>query len=478
MTLEAASPLDKANPPTNSAKVAVEAVDARVRVLYVEDQARFEYRYLKNLLMREPTVVSSVLLLSADPEFPQEGNEPIRRFPTSPAELNAYDVVLLGDVDPGTGWTSADALANLADWVEHKGGGLAWLAGSRFGPEVWRNTPLGKLLPVQPAGQAVRTGDKASGYRPALSPEGRRSPIFLLDPAAIAAGTDPGGIVASLPAWHWAASVGQPTPAAQALAVHPVLRSGDGPLPLVVAGYYGAGRTVYCGTDDVWQWRRYRDIEQWRSFWLQTVRWLAGPRRLGRTGGWCCRRARTACGSARRSAWMRVRDEVLAGGLPDRLQAVVGRAAGQGGQTVWLKRSPGRASFVGSISPEAAGPLEVRVDLPDSDQSASTTLTAELPEAETADSPADPGAMDRWVRAVEQAHGQAWTLDLRDLDQLSHLPLPTARVQHRLTDIRLWDNWLALLLVTGMFLSEWVWRRGQGHGMIGPVRRSMMFYIT
>src|SRR5439155_2543116 len=90
-----------------TAQVAV--LDAKLNVLFVDGAPRWEYRYLKNEMIRDRTVNISCLLTSADPSFAQEGDPPddktgfpgpIKRFPESIQEMMAYDVVLFGDVDP------------------------------------------------------------------------------------------------------------------------------------------------------------------------------------------------------------------------------------------------------------------------------------------------------------------------------------------------------------------------------------------
>jgi len=58
----------------------VEVVDRPLRVLYIEGYPRWEYRYLKNLLLREKYLASSIMLLSADRDFAQEGNMAITRL--------------------------------------------------------------------------------------------------------------------------------------------------------------------------------------------------------------------------------------------------------------------------------------------------------------------------------------------------------------------------------------------------------------
>ena len=458
LLLKVESSVPEVNLGNNRAQLQVEAVSAQIRVLYVEREARFEYRYLKNLLVREPSVISSVLLLSADPEFPQEGTEPIRRFPASRQELDRYDVVLLGDVDPKSGWIDTAGLETLAGWVEQNGGGLGWMPGARVNLRAWRDTPLGKVLPVRPAESGVTQPPAAEPYRLLLTPEGARSSIFFLDVNNVPAKQ----VIDSLPEWYWSASPTMATPAAQPLAVHPRLRTPEGPVPLVVTGHYGAGQTFYCGSDEMWRWRRFRDIEHWQAFWLQTVRWLAGPRKLGAYRKVVLEAAPEKVQAGQPVNFnLRVHDETLAGGLPERLGATI---RGQDGTTrnLWLQRPADLADYTGSIAPDRAGTYTAQVRLPAATQPASTTFTVQLPEAEAADSPADSTALKQWVLAVEQAGGKGYVLEPGKLSELASLPLPEARPHRQTMDLRLWDNWLALVLVAGLFLTEWAWRRARG----------------
>ena len=86
-------------------------MDTHVNVLYVEGYPRWEYRYLKNELLHEGTINVSILLLSADETFSQEGTTrklpdgteerwTIQPFPETEEEMLKYDVILLGDVEP------------------------------------------------------------------------------------------------------------------------------------------------------------------------------------------------------------------------------------------------------------------------------------------------------------------------------------------------------------------------------------------
>ena len=55
-------------------------LDARIAVLYVDGYPRWEYRYIKNEMIRDKTVDISCLLTSADQTFAQEGDPASRRL--------------------------------------------------------------------------------------------------------------------------------------------------------------------------------------------------------------------------------------------------------------------------------------------------------------------------------------------------------------------------------------------------------------
>ena len=57
---------------TRAASIAV--LDTKVTLLYVDGYPRWEYRYLKNQMIRDKTVSVSCLLTSADPTFLQGGS--------------------------------------------------------------------------------------------------------------------------------------------------------------------------------------------------------------------------------------------------------------------------------------------------------------------------------------------------------------------------------------------------------------------
>ncbi|HNQ22978.1 MAG TPA: hypothetical protein PKK06_07785 [Phycisphaerae bacterium] len=274
----------------NLDRVEVLVGEDRVRVLYVEGYPRFEYRYLKNALLREPTVRLSVLLLEADPEFVQEGAEPIRRFPETAEELDAFDVVLFGDVDPRpagdpgaaglAGWLTAGQMKLLLDFVGHRGGGFGLLAGERAAPQHFLGTPLEKLLPVRidPDFASHYAASRTGGYRPQLTPEGRASRLFRFAEQR----DESERLLDSLPELFWIARTQGPRPGAAVLLEHPTQETMVGKTPLVVLGRYGAGRLFFQATDDTWRWRRHTGEFLHDTYWVRVVRELMPTQRLAR----------------------------------------------------------------------------------------------------------------------------------------------------------------------------------------------------
>ncbi len=138
-------------------------------MLYIEGQPRYEYRFVKSLLERESpdakknkSVDLRVLLLDADPDFARPDKSALADFPATQAELEQYDVVILGDANPNHPMLK-DRLKMLADFVRGADGkgpkqgkagtGLLMLAGPLYAPHAYKDTPLADILPIELTGK-------------------------------------------------------------------------------------------------------------------------------------------------------------------------------------------------------------------------------------------------------------------------------------------------------------------------------------
>jgi uncharacterized membrane protein len=257
-------------------------LDAKINVLYVDGYPRWEYRYIKNEMIRDKTIEISCLLTSADPTFHQEGDRPdsAQSFPESIEKLMEYDVVLFGDVDPRQFSDSQLQLVN--DFVAKKGGGFGMVAGPRWSPGQFKGTPIEAILPVaitRVEGEENR-GPISQGFRLALTKAGTDSSIFRFFPdRAINEKFLRDDIQ---PIFWYCKGVSVKPGVGEAYAEHPTESGPDGRrAPILVLGRFGGGRTLFSAIDDSWRWRFYTGESVFDTYWVQQVRYLARSKKLG-----------------------------------------------------------------------------------------------------------------------------------------------------------------------------------------------------
>ena len=251
----------------------------QIRVLIVQAYPNYEFRYLKHLLQRDSTIEVHTLLQEADPGYAEIDQAALRSFPVRREDLFRYDVVIFGDVNPsflGTG-----VMRNLSEFVSEKGGGLVFIAGPRYMPAAYRDTPLAALIAAGLRRRRARAGDRgaAEGFQVLPTELGFASPTMQL-------GDTPeqnGEIWSKLPPLYWMFEVSKLKPAVRVLAEHPSRSGGDGAkLPLISLQYVGAGKVLFHAIDGTWRWRyRVGDVF-FARYWIQTIRYLSRAKLLGK----------------------------------------------------------------------------------------------------------------------------------------------------------------------------------------------------
>ena len=248
-------------------------ISKKLKILYVEDEPRYEYRYLHNAILRDTTLDFGCLLLSGDNvNGGGEGNFPVKGFPTTEKELFDYDIIVLGDVPRS--YFSETQLQALRRFVEDRGASMLVIAGEQHMPHEYAGTPLEAVLPVviSSAPTPVVTDEE---FRWQLTPEGRRSPIMQLDEND----TENARIWATLPGMFWAAGVPRVKPGATVLASHSTRRNTDGPYPIVAYQPFGAGKCYLQLVDSTWRWRWRVGDRYFYRYWGQVFRTLT-PKEL------------------------------------------------------------------------------------------------------------------------------------------------------------------------------------------------------
>ncbi|MBY0112818.1 MAG: hypothetical protein K2Y21_08355 [Phycisphaerales bacterium] len=271
------------DPLNQKLSVRLRVIDRPIRVALVDGYPRWEYRYLKNLLLRERTIRSSALILSADRRFLQEGSDPLASLPRTKEEWQPFDVVVLGDVRSEL--LSAEQQAQIKQLVAEKGAGLLWIGGASATPGSYRSTPLADLLPftmddstdaARPYAESVLVSPGAAAERLGVLRLGEGD--TLVWPPIL---SDPNAGWTSL---RYAQRIesNRLKPAAEVLAratmaSAPVIANSEsaGSTPLVITMRYGAGRVIYVATDEIWRWRFGRGETLPERFWLPLIRLLA-----------------------------------------------------------------------------------------------------------------------------------------------------------------------------------------------------------
>jgi uncharacterized membrane protein len=453
----------------NAVEVGVHIAPEKIRVLYVDAYPRYEYRYLHTLLQRsDVNLATQCYLLSATPDFPQESSRDLPSLTAVPTDrkelLDHYDVVILGDLNPYA--ISPDPsrceefMASLHEFVE-RGGGLLSIAGEYDNPRSFAGTPLEELLPVvlDPTAATGIEGTLTKSWHPRLEDPADPHEVVRLVPDAAknrALWEEDGG----LSGFYWFSPVLRAKPGAQVLLRHPEEGNASGRYPLLVAGWFPAGRTLFVGFDETWRWQYRYGTRYHERFWRNAVRWVALSRL--RSGD---RRVQLDALKARYDLDERVTLEarVLDEDYrpSERPEQSVRLTAPDGSSThMDLQRVPERPGlYRANFDVERPGLYSASIDLAAESggvHAATTVFEVTLPSRENADPSPDPQALGE-VAALTR--GKA--LDLAHVDELlAQFPGHEERrepISSELDDA--WDTWGTLLLALALLSAEWVLRK-------------------
>lgn len=253
--------------------------EEKLRVLVVESYPRWEYRYLRNALSRDPGVDVSCLLFQPGLSKVGGGNKDyIKQFPAGLDELSKFDVVFLGDVGLDDGQLTIEQCRLLKGLVEHQASGLVFMPGWQGRQLSLLDTDLGDLCPVlMDAGQPGGWGSRTPGHFE-LTEIGRRSLLTKLADTQ----DDNMEVWEDLPGFQWYAPVVRAKAGSEVLAVHKDMTNEHGRLPLLVTRTFGAGKVLFMGTDGAWRWRKGVEDKYHYRFWGQVVRWMAYQRNMAK----------------------------------------------------------------------------------------------------------------------------------------------------------------------------------------------------
>ena len=273
LTLSVPVEADEAIADNNEEAFEIQIRMETLKALIVDSLPRWEYRYLRNALERDPGVDMRCMLFH--PEIGVGGGRNyLNTFPSDKETIGAYDVIFLGDVGIGEGELTMEQAELIRGLVESQAGGLVFTPGRRGRLLSLVDSPLGDLLPVSLDPDAP-TGVPLNNETPlTLTQKGSRHLLTRFETQQ----EDNAELWQRLPGFFWSAPVMKSRPGAEVLGVHGSLRNEWGRLPVLVTRPFGSGNTLFMGTDAAWRWRRGVEDKYHYRLWSQVTRWMAHKR--------------------------------------------------------------------------------------------------------------------------------------------------------------------------------------------------------
>jgi hypothetical protein len=249
----------------------------RSEVLVLEDTWRWGFKFLRRVLEDDPSFTMTAFLPRGE-AFMQFG-EPDRQvklggFPQTRAELERFDIIVLGDVNPKR-WPAGLSRV-IEQLVTEDGKSLIVIAGPNLAHWL-ESAELATLLPVDIVPQSARPIEGPVPVR--VTREGGMTPFFSLAP--IVDDT-------SLPSMSQVYPPLRKKPAATILLEAATKSNAYGGIILAAEHTVGRGRVLFLGSDTLWRWQMQGPQDEGgltphMLFWQQALRAMA-PAHPGDSG--------------------------------------------------------------------------------------------------------------------------------------------------------------------------------------------------
>ena len=261
----------EANTANNSMARLVNVESAQRRVLYVEGEPRWEYKFMRRAEDDDHSIQLVSMLRTTENKIYRQGIDDPKEladgFPTRAEDLFKYQGLIIGSVEANYFTPAQQEL--IQQFVDVRGGGALLLAGSSsLADGGWSASTMANLLPV------VLPNHKNTFHRdPAtadLTPTGADSIICRLEEDS----TRNAERWKKLPYLMNYQDPGTPKPGAAVLAE---MTAGGRKMPLLVTENYGRGRTAVLASEGTWRWQMNLPVgdRTHKDFWQQLLRWLA-----------------------------------------------------------------------------------------------------------------------------------------------------------------------------------------------------------
>lgn len=436
----------------NSRSAPIAIREEKLKVLVIESYPRWEYRYLRNALSRDPGVDVQCLLFHPGLEKVGGGStDYIKAFPQAIEDLSKFDVVFLGDVGTADGQLTLEQCELIKGLVEHQASGLVFMPGWQGRQFELLATPLGELCPVllddsQPGGWGSRTPGRFE-----LTQRGRSSLLTKLADAD----SENVQVWEDLPGFQWYAPVVRAKASSQVLAVHGEMSNQFGRLPLLATRTFGAGKVLFMGTDGAWRWRKGVEDKYHYRFWGQVVRWMAYQRNMAE--GETMRFFYTPDQPQVRQTMSLSAHVMDTGGEPLQQGDVIARIVSPSGNTETVRfvaEGDQWGVFHGRYLPAEPGKHQVTILCQQTSATLETSFFVQGQRLEQVGKPARPDVLRELSLVSRGTSVQPGEID-EVIQRLAELPMPPPAVRR----LQLWSHPLTAAIVVVLMGLFWIWRK-------------------
>jgi uncharacterized membrane protein len=276
---------DEISSENNRISFPLKVTEEKINVLYVEGKPNRLFRFIRNILasQREKAIRYTIFMEGGSEGAKSEASHgllPIEKFPTRKEDLFKYDVLILGDINPKS---LTKRQYDLIEEFVDEGHGILFVADdvNEGAPASFKDIPqIERILPVSLEGAKKEgyTVKGEEGFNIEITPDGQHE-IWL----KVKEDKQENEKFWKEIKFTWAAIVGNVKMGAVALAVHPTQKViGGKPLPLIVTGRYGTGKTLYLGVNEMWRTRYgIEDTFFWSKFFRSIIELLTPEKGAG-----------------------------------------------------------------------------------------------------------------------------------------------------------------------------------------------------
>lgn len=431
----------------------VRITDEKLRVLVIDGHPRWDFRFLKNAINRDSGLAGrdetppDIIVETEWSRWSEQRQD--ESLPQSVDELAEYHTIVLGDVSPELLDDSFREM--LIEAVREKGVGLIVAAGPNAMPHGF-DSDFQSLLPVRM--QRGKSGIDAAAYEPfkiELAGDGLLHDGMRLreDAARNREAWE------ELPEFEWCSAVQRPAAGATVLAWNSSVQSRFGKLPLMAWHHAGDGKVMFVGTDATWRWRLNVADRYFYKFWGQSIRFVAREDQLGKKSWIAVHPVQVGVGEEAEVELWAFDEEGST--VEERTQRIT-LAGAETTETLKLSldpETPGR--YTAKFTPSAAGTHRLIYQPGDGADAAEATIQARL----APDEYRHPHVDRETLELLASTSGG----ELLELDELGSLPdrvsgEPQLEEIHR--EATIWDNWLMLLMLTSVYVTDIGMRRLTG----------------